>query len=84
MVSTVAVIVASGLILNVNVVSGLLVESPDEVLAAVLLGPSHMGGAGYYLAEGIIYNHFQSHCYLVSYVVKGTQHICGSTKKSLH
>lgn len=45
MVSTVAIIVASGLILNVNVVSGLLVQRPDEVLAAVLLGPSDMGGA---------------------------------------
>ena len=55
MVSTVAVIVASGLILNVNVVSGLLVKGPDEVLATVLLGPSDMGGAGYYLAKGIIF-----------------------------
>ena len=79
--SLLLVIVAS----DVNVVSGLLVQGPDEVLATVLLGPGDMRGAGYYLRP-VNASYFQTHfkhweLYLVSDVVKGTQHIRGRTKE---
>ena len=45
---------------DVNVVSGLLVQGPDEVLAAVLLRPGDMGGAGYYLRP-VNESYFQTH-----------------------
>ena len=70
---------------DVNVISGLLVQGPDEVLAAVLFGPGDMRGAWYYLRPvKVIFNthlNIKSWRYFVSDVVKGTQHIGGRTKK---
>ena len=68
---------------DIYVISWLFVEGPDEIFAAVLFRTSNMRRArnNLKILRRLVAIFLAKYCHLVSYVVKSTQNICGSTEQ---